>query len=56
MGGYVGYRMALRAPAARASLVQIGTTAEHEGAAALREYGVLLWALRLLGYGAVLPR
>ena len=56
MGGYVGWRLALRAPGRVASLVQIGTTAQAEGAAALREYGVLLWALRLLGYGAVLGK
>ena len=56
MGGYVGYRLALRAPGRVASLVQIGTAAEAEGGAALREYTTLLWALRLVGYGPVLPR
>ena len=56
MGGYVGWRLALRAPGRVASLVQIGTTSEAEAADALREYGVLLWALRLLGYGAVLGK
>ncbi len=56
MGGYVGWRLALRAPGRVASLVQIGTTAQAEGADALRQYGVLLWALRLLGYRAVLDK
>ena len=56
MGGYVGYRLALRAPGRVASLVQIGTGAASEGGAALREYTALLWALRLVGYGPVLPR
>ena len=56
MGGYVGYRIALRAPRRVASLVQIGTAAAAEGGAALRQYTALLWALRALGYGAVLGR
>lgn len=56
MGGYVGYRMALRAPDRVASLVQIGTGAAAEGGAALRQYTVLLWALRLFGYGVVQDR
>ena len=56
MGGYVGWRLALRAPGRVASLVQIGTTAQAEDPGALRQYGVLLWALRLLGYGAVLDK
>jgi pimeloyl-ACP methyl ester carboxylesterase len=56
MGGYVGYRLALRAPGRVASLVQIGTSSAAEGGAALRQYTVLLWALRVLGYGAVLGR
>ena len=56
MGGYVGWRLALRAPDRVASLVQIATTAQAEGGAALRQYTVLLWALRALGYGAVLGR
>ncbi len=56
MGGYAGYRMALRAPARIASFVALATTAEAEAPAALRQYGVLLWALRLVGYSAVLPR
>lgn len=56
MGGYVGWRLALRAPGRVASLVQIGTTAQAEHAGALRQYTVLLWALRVLGYGAVLDR
>ncbi|MDT0632003.1 alpha/beta hydrolase [Rubrivirga sp. S365] len=56
MGGYVGYRLALRAPRRVASLVQIGTAAGAEGGAARRQYDALLWALRALGYGAVLGR
>ena len=56
VGGYVGYRLALRAPDRVASLVQIGTSAAAEGGAALRQYTVLLWALRVFGYGAVLSR
>ena len=56
MGGYVSYRMALKAPGRVASLVQIGTSAEAEGADEGREYTALLWALRLLGYGPVLGR
>lgn len=56
MGGYVGYRLALRAPDRVASLVQVGTAAEADGGAKLRQYTVLLWALRVLGYGAVLDR
>lgn len=56
MGGYVGYRVALRAPGRVASLVQIGTGAAAEDEAAGREYTTLLWALRLLGYGPVLGR
>ena len=56
MGGYAGYRMALRAPGRLASFVAMATTAEAEDPAALRQYNVLLWALRLVGYGAVLPR
>lgn len=56
MGGYVGYRMALRAPRRVASLVLIGTAAEDEKGEAMRQYTTLLWALRLLGYGAVMDR
>lgn len=56
MGGYVGYRLALRAPGRVASLVQIGTGAAAEDADKSRQYTVLLWALRLLGYGPVLGR
>ena len=56
MGGYVGYRLALRAPERVASLVQIGTAATAEGGLALVKYTALLWALRLLGYGAVVGR
>ncbi len=56
MGGYAGYRIALRAPGRVASFVALATTAEAEETAALRQYGVLLWALRLVGYSAVLPR
>ena len=54
MGGYVGYRLALRAPERVASLVQIATASVAEGGFALVKYTALLWALRVLGYGAVL--
>ena len=56
MGGYASYRMALKAPGRVGSLVQIGTAAGDEDPEKGREYTVLLWALRLLGYGPVLGR
>ncbi|MGB3543951.1 alpha/beta fold hydrolase [Rubrivirga sp.] len=56
MGGYVGYRLALRAPDRVQSLLQIGTTSQAEKGAALRQYNVLLWVFRLFGVGAVYRR
>lgn len=53
-GGFVGMRIGLRRPDLLQSLVLMDTSAEAEGEKKLREYNLLLTAVRFLGWWAVI--
>lgn len=55
-GGYVAQRLALRRPDLVRSMVLIDTAGRAERPEARRQYDLLLWALRWLGFWAVLGR
>ncbi|MEO1517528.1 MAG: alpha/beta fold hydrolase [Bacteroidota bacterium] len=58
-GGFIGMRIALRRPDLLKSLVLMDTSAEAEGTAKLRQYHLLIWMVKNLGWflviGKVLP-
>ncbi|MDX1530846.1 MAG: alpha/beta fold hydrolase [Rhodothermales bacterium] len=56
MGGFVGVRLALLRPDLLRTLALLDTSASDEPAAAKRKYTALLWAVRTLGYDAVIDR
>lgn len=56
MGGFVGYHVALRRPDLLRTLSLLDTQAGNEGWPAWLKYHVLLLAVRLLGYDAVMDR
>lgn len=55
-GGFVGLRLGFRRSDLLKSLILIDTSTEGEGGKRLREYNVMLFVLRTLGYGPVLFR
>ena len=53
-GGFVGMRIPLRRPDLLKSLVLMDTSAEAESAEALKQYNLLLWMVKNVGWWAVL--
>lgn len=53
-GGFVGMRIALRRPDLLKSLVLIDTSAEAESETALKQYNLLLWMVKYVGWWAVI--
>ncbi len=53
-GGFVGMRIALRRPDLLKSLVLMDTSAEAESQTALRQYNLLLWMVKYVGWWAVI--
>lgn len=53
-GGFVGMRIALRRPDLLKSLVLLDTSAESEDKKALKQYNLLLWMVKNVGWFAVI--
>lgn len=53
-GGFVGMRVALRRPELLKSLVLMDTSAEAENDTALKQYNMLLWMVKYVGWWAVI--
>jgi pimeloyl-ACP methyl ester carboxylesterase len=55
-GGFIGLRLGIRRPDLVRSLVLMDTSADPEPAGRAREYRVMLWMLRTLGYWPLVRR
>ena len=55
-GGFVGMRIALRRPDLLKSLVLMDTSAEAENPKALKQYHLLLWMVKNIGWWAVIKQ
>ena len=53
-GGFVGMRIALRRPELLKSLVLMDTSAEAESDSALKQYNLLLWMVKYVGWWSVI--
>jgi pimeloyl-ACP methyl ester carboxylesterase len=53
-GGFVGMRIALRRPDLLKSLVLMDTSAEAESKKAMKQYNLLLWMVKYVGFWAVI--
>ena len=53
-GGFVGMRIALRRPELLKSLVLMDTSAEAESETALKQYNLLMWMVKYVGWWAVI--